>query len=59
MNDEGCEQLNRLIRLTVVPGLKYQQRRAKMLVFWVAALTAVSAVSLGVAVATVMMVYGR
>lgn len=59
MNDEGCEQLNRLIKLTVVPGLKYQQRRAKMLVFWVAALTAVSAVSLGVAVATVMMVYGR
>ena len=59
MNDEGCEQLNRLIRLTVVPGLKYQQRRVKMLVFWVAALTAVSAVSLGVAVATVMMIYGR
>ena len=59
MNDEGCEQLNRLIRLTVVPGLKYQQRRVKMLVFWVAALTAVGAVSLGVAVATVMMVYGR
>ena len=59
MNDEGCEQLNRLIKLTVVPGLKYQQRRAKMLVFWVAALTAVSAVSLGVAVATVMMIYGR
>tara|TARA_R100000049_G_C1896461_1_gene47832 strand:- start:65 stop:244 length:180 start_codon:yes stop_codon:yes gene_type:complete len=59
LNDEGCEQLNRLIKLTVVPGLKYQQRRAKMLVFWVAALTAVSAVSLGVAVATVMMIYGR
>ena len=52
MNDEGCEQLNKLIRLTVVPGLKYQQRRVKMLVFWVAALTVMSVVSLGVAVVT-------
>lgn len=54
MNDEGCEQLNKLIRLTVVPGLKYQQRRVKMLVFWVAALTVMSVVSLGVVVATLV-----
>jgi hypothetical protein len=54
LNDEGCEQLNKLIRLTVVPGLKYQQRRVKMLVFWVAALTTVSVVSLGVAVVTLV-----
>ena len=54
MNDEGCEQLNKLIRLTVVPGLKYQQRRVKMLVFWVAALTVMSVVSLGVAVVTLV-----
>lgn len=59
MNDEGCEQLNKLIRLTVVPGLKYQQRRVKMLVFWVAALTVMSVVSLGVAITTMMVVYGR
>jgi len=59
LNDEGCEQLNRLIRLTVVPGLKYQQRRVKMLVFWVAALTVMSVVSLGVAITTMMVVYGR
>jgi len=54
LNDEGCEQLNKLIRLTVVPGLKYQQRRVKMLVFWVAALTVMSVVSLGVAVVTLV-----
>jgi hypothetical protein len=59
LNDEGCEQLNKLIRLTVVPGLKYQQRRVKMLVFWVAALTVMSVVSLGVAITTMMVVYGR
>jgi len=54
LNDEGCDQLNKLIRLTVVPGLKYQQRRVKMLVFWVAALTVMSVVSLGVAVVTLV-----
>ena len=53
------EQLNQFVRLQVIGTARHTNRRVKLLLGWMAVLTAVSVVSLGVAVATVMMIYGR
>jgi hypothetical protein len=53
------EQLNQFVRLQVIGTARHTNRRVKLVMVWMAVLTAVSVVSLGVAVATVMMIYGR
>ena len=53
------EQLNQFVRLQLIGTARHTNRRVKLLLVWMAVLTAVSVISLGVAVATLVMVYGR
>ena len=53
------EQLNQFVRLQLIGTARHTNRRVKLVMVWMAVLTVVSVVSLGVAVATVVMVYGR
>jgi len=53
------EQLNQFIRVQLMPVARHTQRRQRVLLAWVAVLTVMSVVSLGVAITTMMVVYGR
>jgi len=48
------EQLNQFVRLQLIGTAKHTNRRVKLLLVWMAVLTAVSVISLGVAVATLV-----
>ena len=53
------EQLNQFVRLQLIGTARHTNRRVKLVMVWMAVLTVVSVVSLGVAVATLVMIYGR
>jgi len=48
------EQLNQFVRLQLIGTAKHTNRRVKLVLVWMAVLTAMSVVSLGVAVATLV-----